>query len=174
MTDPELQAIVRGLVPAVRDLVAAALTPVVARLASLEAAPPARDGRDGLPGPPGPAGRDGVDGAAGVDGAPGANGADGFDLADLTASYDGARSLTLTFASAGRSLAVPLTLPVPVYCGVWQKGARYTRGDLVTFGGSVWHANTDPAPDTKPGDGSSTWTLAVKRGQDGRDAKGGA
>lgn len=167
MTDPELQAIVRGLVPAVRELVTAALTPVVARLAAIEATPPARDGRDGQPGPPGPPGRDGTDGAAGGDGLPGR---DGLGLDELTASYDGARGLTLTLRGGERAQVVALELPVPLYRGVWQKSAAYTRGDCVTFGGSLWHANGPAAPDTKPGDGSTTWQLAVKRGQDGRSA----
>jgi len=165
MTDQELQIVVRALVPAVRDLVADAVAPVAARLAALEALPPPRDGQPGAPGPPG---RDGHDGAPGAPGADGRAGLDGLGLDGLSAAYDGARTLTLSLAAGDRTQAYTLTLPVPLYQGVWQKGARYTRGDLVTFGGSVWHANTDPAPDAKPGDGSSTWQLAVKRGQDGR------
>jgi hypothetical protein len=41
------------------------------------------------------------------------------------------------------------------------------RGDVVTFGGSMWHCNA--ATEEKPGDGSAAWTLAAKRGRDGKD-----
>ena len=164
MTDAEIHALIRGLLPAVRELMARELAPVVVRLAALEATPP-RDGRDGLPG------RDGADGAPGPpgrDGADGAPGRDGLGLDQLETAYDGERTLQLTLRNLDRTQTATLTLPVPVYRGVWQRGVSYQRGDLVTFGGSVWHANVT-APAAKPGDGS-TWTLAVKRGQDGKGA----
>lgn len=47
------------------------------------------------------------------------------------------------------------------YLGVWQAAASYKRGNLVTHGGSIWHANEDTR--AKPGDGK-TWTLACKGG----------
>ena len=165
MTDAELNALIRGLLPAVRELMARELAPVVVRLAALEATPPPRDGRDGQPGPPGPPGRDGAPGANGADGLAGV---DGLGLDQLETTYDGLRTLTLTLRAGERTRTATLTLPVPVYVGVWQRGASYQRGDLVTFGGSVWHANTTPPPDAKPGDGSNAWTLAVKRGQDAK------
>jgi integrin beta 3 len=161
--DPEAVA------AAVRETIQKALAPVVARLAALEAQPPARDGRDGLPGAPGQAGRDGVAGAPGVDGGPGRDGTDGLGFDDFEASFDGERTLTLTWRSGARRKDVPVVLGVPVYRGVWQKSTRYTRGDCVTFGGSLWHAHQAPA-DAKPGDGSPCWQLAVKRGQDGKGA----
>lgn len=52
------------------------------------------------------------------------------------------------------------------YKGVWQASQDYRRGDLVTFDGSVWHANATTR--AKPGSGSKAWTLAVKRGADAR------
>ena len=165
MTEQELTAIVQGLAPAVRDVVTAALAPLTARVAALESQPPARDGRDGqpgrdgTPGAPGPPGRDGVNGVDGQDGL-------GFDALDCR--YDGERTLTLSYRAGDRVKEFPLVLPIPIYRGVWQRSASYARGDLTTFGGSVWHANLAPA-DAKPGDGSSTWTLSVKRGQDGKD-----
>lgn len=48
------------------------------------------------------------------------------------------------------------------YRGVFQSAQEYGRGDLVTFAGSMWHANC--ATRTKPGDGRD-WTLAVKGAQ---------
>lgn len=56
------------------------------------------------------------------------------------------------------------------YCGVYVDGRSYDRGDGVTYAGSFWHCNTDGTR-TKPGEGSSDWTLTVKRGRDGKDAR---
>jgi hypothetical protein len=52
--------------------------------------------------------------------------------------------------------------------GVWQPALQYKPGDLVTYDGSIFHANADTR--AKPGNGSTDWTLAVKRGADGKDA----
>lgn len=53
--------------------------------------------------------------------------------------------------------------------GVYQDGKSYDVGNLVTWGGSSWHANE--ATTSKPGDGSKSWTLMVKRGRDGKDGQ---
>lgn len=58
--------------------------------------------------------------------------------------------------------------PVPTYRGVYDKEAEYQAGDMVTQDGSVWHCNAAVAGE-KPG-GNEFWTLAVKRGRDGKDA----
>lgn len=58
--------------------------------------------------------------------------------------------------------------PVPTYKGVYDKDAEYQVGDMVTQDGSVWHCNAAVAGE-KPG-GNEFWTLAVKRGRDGKDA----
>jgi hypothetical protein len=52
------------------------------------------------------------------------------------------------------------------YCGVWEAGQAYGIGDFVTHAGSLWacRAPTEARPGTSP-----AWTLAVKRGRDGRD-----
>ena len=55
------------------------------------------------------------------------------------------------------------------YKGVWQPALQYKLGDLVTYDGSIFHANTYTR--CKPGNGSTTWSLAVKRGADGKDAE---
>ena len=52
------------------------------------------------------------------------------------------------------------------YLGVYETGKAYDTGDMVTFAGGAWHCNA--ATDTRPGDGSTVWTLMVKRGRDGR------
>jgi HK97 family phage prohead protease len=53
------------------------------------------------------------------------------------------------------------------YKGVWKPGT-YAAGSFVTHSGSMWHA--DKSTDFKPGEGGG-WTLAVKSGRDGKDAK---
>jgi hypothetical protein len=59
-------------------------------------------------------------------------------------------------------------MPVMVYRGVFQEGTEYKAGHMVTWAGSLWHANE--ATTEKPGDGKTMWTLAAKKGRDGKDA----
>lgn len=54
------------------------------------------------------------------------------------------------------------------YCGAWKQGTYYP-GMFVTWSGSLWHCNQQT--DTKPGDGNPAWTLAVKKGRDGKDLR---
>ena len=54
------------------------------------------------------------------------------------------------------------------YKGVWRQGEHYDRGQYVTCAGSLWHANE--STDSRPGD-CMHWTLVVKAGKDGRDAR---
>lgn len=53
------------------------------------------------------------------------------------------------------------------YRGVYATGFSYDAGDTVTFGGSLWHC--DAATSDRPGENAGAWTLAVKRGRDGKD-----
>ena len=54
------------------------------------------------------------------------------------------------------------------YLGVWQPGRAYTKGNVVTHDGSMFHCEYESTI-SKPGDGEF-WRLCVKRGKDGRDA----
>lgn len=54
------------------------------------------------------------------------------------------------------------------YQGVFQEGKQYEPGDVTTWAGSTWHCNE--VTESKPGE-SKAWTLMVKRGRDGRDGK---
>jgi hypothetical protein len=54
------------------------------------------------------------------------------------------------------------------YRGTFAVGTAYDVGDTVTHGGSLWHCNQSTKD--RPGEGSHAWTLAVKRGRDGKDA----
>ena len=53
------------------------------------------------------------------------------------------------------------------YRGVHEPSVAYDTGDTVTHGGSLWHCNV--LTKERPGEGSKAWTLAVKRGRDGKD-----
>jgi hypothetical protein len=54
------------------------------------------------------------------------------------------------------------------YHGVWREGHVAQPGNFYTHAGALWHAN-EPTMD-KPGT-SKAWTLAVKAGRDGKDAR---
>ncbi|MBS0245496.1 MAG: hypothetical protein JSR61_02670 [Proteobacteria bacterium] len=58
------------------------------------------------------------------------------------------------------------------YRGVFEPGATYQRGHFATDDGSVWFCNRETK--TRPSEGGSNWTLAVKRGRDGKDARAAA
>jgi hypothetical protein len=55
------------------------------------------------------------------------------------------------------------------YRGTWQEGIVYRAGNFVTLGGSLWHCNANETT-SRPNTESSGWSLAVKRGRDGRSA----
>jgi integrin beta 3 len=166
------------------------------RVAALEAGPvekgdPGERGPQGEPGaqgPPGPAGEPGQPGAPGPSGAKGEPGRDGRDASDLIllhgyiveqvaqkfaeafkaplfTSDDGGRTLTATVAGTVSTIKTGIPLDV----GVWKEGASYVQGDVITMGGSAFIAQQDTSE--KPGR-SDHWRLAVKRGADGRDARG--
>jgi hypothetical protein len=53
-----------------------------------------------------------------------------------------------------------------VYDGPHEAGKTYRKGMFTTHAGSLWHCNYTTA--SRPGDGPA-WTLAVKRGKDGKE-----
>jgi hypothetical protein len=56
------------------------------------------------------------------------------------------------------------------YLGTWEEGREYQKGCFVSHGGSIHHCLSDNR-DTKPGNGSAAWVVAVPRARDGRDGK---
>lgn len=109
---------------------------------------------------PGPAGAPGKDGRDGVD---------GLGIDDLMVEQTD-RSFTVKAVKGDRVKTIgTATFPVLIYRGVFAEGTEYEKGDLVTWGGSQWHCS-EPTT-TKPGENSSAWKLAVKRGRDGKDGK---
>ena len=124
----------------------AALSPVLERLAALEARP-------ALPGPPGPAGTDGQDGTPGV------------TAEALTVAQDAEDDRVLVFGVKCGDTVTPwgtVRLSVPRYCGVYDTARTYTAGDQVTCAGSLWSCQA--TTNMRPGSGEG-WTLQVKRGQ---------
>lgn len=133
---------------------------------------PGRDGRDGMAGPAGKDGLNGKDGTNGIDGKDGAPGLDGLGFDDMTeAVEDGGRVIVRRYSAGERVKEFRHTTSFAIYRGVFSEGKTYEPGDMATWGGSVWHCNAETIE--KPGDGSKSWTLAVKKGRDGRDGKNG-
>jgi hypothetical protein len=175
MHDSEIDALAKGMVPFVREVVAEAVAPLTARLAALEARPVEK----GDVGPPGPVGDRGLPGEKGD------QGRDGRDASDLMVIYSridervtealaGAlKTFSVTSPDNGRTLQAgfngtvqEIKTGIPLYSGVWT-ARTYAAGDSVTHGGSLFIANVETS--AKPEDKSSEWRLAVKRGADGRD-----
>lgn len=94
------------------------------------------------------------------------DGKDGFGLEQLAAELDpDGRTVRFRFIGGDQVNEQSIKFDVMIYRGIWKQ-ARHTRGDTVTFAGSLWHANKDT--DAKPGDGSGDWTLCAKRGADAK------
>jgi hypothetical protein len=72
--------------------------------------------------------------------------------------------------TGGKSAEQRFTMPVLIYRGVYQPSQTYAAGDTVTWAGSLWHANEETS--AKPDQGGGAWTLAAKRGRDGKDLQG--
>lgn len=112
-----------------------------------------------------------VAGDDGKDGEPGRDGIDGLGFDDLSAEYDGERSIVLRFVRGEQSKEFAFTMPIVIDRGVWVEGKDYHAGDAVTWAGSVWIAQTSGVTD-KP-DGGDGWRLSVKRGRDGKHGRDG-
>lgn len=100
----------------------------------------------------------------------GKDGRDGFSLEDFDIKRgDDQRTLIFCFEGKEAGYEYEMTLQHPIYCGVFKEGQDYMPGDMVTWGGSLWHCNeaTKEKPEAGP------WTLAVKKGRDGKDGKNG-
>jgi hypothetical protein len=171
MTPAELEALAVGLAPVVRELITAAVAPVIARIVALESRQltPGRDGRDGPQGPTGPPGDPGQRGEIGPPGLQ-------LNAADFQRSeYDGDRNLVLRFGPESAAVELPIRLPIPIYRGVYDEARTYEPADVVTFGGHVWIAkrDTNARPSDLLTEGKSAWTLMAKRGRDGKDGRPG-
>lgn len=138
--------------------------------------PAGKDGRDGTDGKPGERGADGTngkDGAIGERGVDGLNGKDGAPStipgpkgdtgqrgADGIATREELHSLI-----EERMGEIQVRTFADVYQGVYENGRTYERGQLVTWGGSLWLSQAEAK--AKPGE-SAEWKLVVKKGADAR------
>jgi hypothetical protein len=80
-------------------------------------------------------------------------------------------SITQRLAS-GRETVLKLHIPMPLYLGIWDEAHDYAKGDVVTYGGSIWYCLVDQTK-ARPGIASKDWRLMVKEGRAGKDGKDG-
>lgn len=81
--------------------------------------------------------------------------------------------LITSTAASGKKTEKSIHVPSVMYREVYNSGMEYTKGDAVTFNGSLFIAVSD-APESTPGTGSpedTGWRLAVKQGRNGRDIR---
>lgn len=97
----------------------------------------------------------------------GVDGKDGMGFDDLTADYDGDRLLTLSLTRGDEVKDFTLTLPIPIYRGLYSVDKEYQLGDNTTWAGATWIAMKD-SPVGVPGSEGSDWAQAVKRGDRGK------
>lgn len=71
-----------------------------------------------------------------------------------------------TYAS-GKTTESLVPGPGVEYRGVYKSGETYRLGDLVTWGGSIWHCNSAEPTEENPRN-EDLWTLAVKKGRDAK------
>jgi hypothetical protein len=87
---------------------------------------------------------------------------------DVQIEQQDERRVALTVTVGQTKTTTLLYFPVLLYRGVWTD-RDYEAGDFVTYRGSTWHCNEATRTKPETADGAKAWTLAVKRGQDGRD-----
>lgn len=109
----------------------------------------------GEPGPPGERGEQGRPGPQGEPGQPGERGADGISSIEEIQRV-ATEIVQRAHAEHARSW----------YRGVFNAGEQYDAGQGVTWDGCMWIAAR--ATNVAPGRDDS-WTLAIKKGRDGRD-----
>src|SRR5690606_14210198 len=98
---------------------------------------------------------------------------DGFQLEHFDAKLmEDGRTILLSFEQKDLIQHVEIGIPAMIYRGVYQEGREYEQGDTVTWGGSLWHCDAEKTAE-KPDGAKKHWTLAAKRGRDGRAGKDG-
>lgn len=133
--------------------------------------PQGEKGDTGENGEKGLDGKDGQQGEKGDVGEKGLDGKDGLGFDDLVVEHDGERGFKFVMRRDGREKSFDFSIPAMIYQGVYKSDGNYSKGDAVTYGGSLWHCNTDKTKDS-PGT-SSDWTLSAKKGTDGKSGKDG-
>lgn len=117
----------------------------------------------------GPRGKKGEKGDKGEDGERGDPGRDGVGTRDELHVLIAEGIDKVLPAAVEDHVAVEFKkLPVLIYRGVFLEGEEYLPGNTATWAGSLWHCNTRTRE--KPPGPNGEWTLAVKRGRDGKGA----
>jgi len=172
MHDSEIDALAKGMVPFVREVVTDTVAPLVARLAELEARPILKgdpgergaEGPQGLTGPSGPegpvgpkgdVGEPGVIGEQGGKGEKGDTGRDGRDAADLTLLFkhideqiavvvaDQFKGASITSSDSGRTLLAALGDKIhEIKTAVPLDRGVWKDGTTYAAGDSVSHGNS--------------------------------
>lgn len=96
----------------------------------------------------------------------GKDGADGLGFDDMEFKLVGERSFSLEFTRGDKAKSFNFTLPVAIYRGQYDKEKAYEAGDMVTFGGEVWHFKAETGS-SAPGVHNPDWEKAVARGLPG-------
>lgn len=102
------------------------------------------------------------------------DGVDGVSWSDIAFEQAGERSIRCYAEKDGRRVERLIAFDVPIYRGFYEAGREYAKGDMVTFAGCLWHCNESATTD-KPAEtpGCKTWTLAARKGRDGKDGRNG-
>lgn len=98
------------------------------------------------------------------------DGKDGLGFDDFSVEFDGERSFKWVFQRGSERKEFLFATNAMIYRGVFTDGT-YLPGDVVTWGGSLWHCNAETS--VKPDSGSKDWTLCAKKGRDGKDGRNG-
>jgi hypothetical protein len=84
------------------------------------------------------------------------------DAPAIDIDYDGERTLRI---GAGNS-AKYFILPIPLDRGAYRSGQFYSRGDVISYNGSAWIAQTAGILPKPPSD---DWRLSVRAGRDRKE-----
>lgn len=86
----------------------------------------------------------------------------GIDEISVEISDDMRKVSLKTVKSTGELFEKSFNVPSLIYKGVFDQKEKYSKGDCVTFSGSMWVSKSEDN-ESKPGD-SDDWQLSVKRG----------
>ncbi len=69
----------------------------------------------------------------------------------------------------GQQKSVMIDIPLLKNKGYWREGMKARALETYSLDGCLWIANEDTA--TRPGTDNKAWTLAARKGRDGKDAR---
>jgi hypothetical protein len=78
-------------------------------------------------------------------------------------------SMNVEYTGGRKAEVAAWIVPAMLYKGIHRSGEVYTRGDVVTWDGQLWHCEASDGTSDVPLK-SDNWKLIVRRGRDGKDA----